>query len=155
MKERELLSSFGKELSRYGIWYKIPDSGKQQRFAIEKPFDGFYAQDGVTVAIEAKIHKAKTAWPVSSIEDHQIRNMTDVMRHGWRSSILLFVVDRLKRPFTVTGYFISLQAIEEYTRRENRKSIPVSDIPGLSDAACAMDRRTGRWEMSEFVKWIE
>lgn len=155
MTERKLLSEFGKQLSKHGWWYKIPDSGKQERFAIEKPFDGIFARKGQTTAIEAKLHKKHTAWPLNAVEAHQFESLSHVRDHGWNSKILLFVVDKTKRPFPISAYIFSIDIIEDYEIRSNRKSIPIGEMQDLADAICVCNRNTGEWDFSEFLNLVE
>jgi penicillin-binding protein-related factor A (putative recombinase) len=74
-------------------YYKIPDmpvfSGNKARFTPKKPFDLIFGILGWGFAVETKVHKKNTAWPFSSVSEHQIKGLLDANKAGLTPIIML------------------------------------------------------------------
>lgn len=89
--ESEYISKYGTKWLKDrsgGFWYKIPDT---LGVGNVKPFDVIALYAGTTYAIEAKLHKTHTAFPLSKIEPHQIMNLRMAARNGAISTVLIGV----------------------------------------------------------------
>jgi len=73
--------------------YKPPDMPMfdKSRFIPEKPFDLFYFNCGIFIALEAKVHKVHTAWPLSKVRKHQTENLKICKNNGMLAYIVVNV----------------------------------------------------------------
>lgn len=93
--EANLLSELKKSVAYYypkrAYWYKIPDDAK-----FKKPFDVFLAcPDDLGIphfyALEMKVHRHTTAFPLSKILAHQIEGLAKAAQGGYIAGVLIQV----------------------------------------------------------------
>lgn len=117
------------------FWLKIPDlpvfKGSKTRFAPQKPFDFMLAYKGNLIAVEAKVHKKHTAWPLSSVKDHQIEGLLSIGDNGFKSYVMLNVRFGIGKSKYNKSFLFSPQTIKQL--KEMHKSIPVKELQLLSN----------------------
>lgn len=74
-----------------GFWFKIPDSPCRNQIA--KPFDAFWALNGVTTAFEAKSIQGSAPLKISDLRQSQIDGLTRARKNGWKTRVLAYYHD--------------------------------------------------------------
>lgn len=124
------------------FWYKLPDDYK-----FKKPFDIIAAFGRKHFAIEAKVHTKHTAWPLSSIEKHQIEGLQRAEKGGYISFVVAQVVYGKGKERVNFACIITLKEIELF-QRQGIKSLKVGT---MLKGFCLERTKTKTDDTKEFV----
>jgi penicillin-binding protein-related factor A (putative recombinase) len=127
------------------FFYKIPDppifKGSKTRFNVQRPYDLEVAWAGKLLAVEAKVHRVHTAWPISKVAEHQIENLKCNKVNGKDAYVVINVRYGLGKSRVNFAAIIDIDEIIEL-KKENKKSITVSEL---------REYRTMQWQKSNGV----
>jgi penicillin-binding protein-related factor A (putative recombinase) len=128
---------------------KIPDQlynpSSFARFNPEKDYDAYVVYRGCFSALEYKLHKSKTAYPLNGVTTIQRSALLDVVENGGNAYVVIGVrFAQIRKAF-----FIPIKEFLIYCNNTDRKSMPM-DIMDMYP--CAQWRGKGTWELD--AKWF-
>lgn len=124
-----------------GAWvYKIPDT---LGVGNERPFDVIAVDKGVTYALENKVHREHTSWPLSKLEPHQLLNLRVAEMNGAVARVRIAVrvlldvttqrrLKMRKRRFSFDLEFTTSQVLD--LQKRGVKSIEIMPFLRAADA---------------------
>jgi penicillin-binding protein-related factor A (putative recombinase) len=115
------------------------------RFNPEKDYDSYVCFRGCFTAMEYKLHKKKTAFPLNSVNIKQRAALTSVRDSGCNAYVVVCVrYDNVRNL-----YFIPIKAYLIYVHEHERKSMPLKDMEEYPRASW---EGKGQWRLDE--RWF-
>ena len=157
--QQEIARSF-RLLMPDAFYYKIPDpqypkrteEGDAIRRIIPRPYDCQVIDRGKFFAIELKLHKRTTAFPIDAVKENQLHSLQRVNANGGTGIILINARTRnanLIYALSVDEYL----SLSQHHTRNGRKSIPYkafADIRHVYGRHHLPDRRYG-WDVRQIL----
>jgi len=149
------------------FYYKLPDgisvggektdeNGKSiwTRFIPEKPFDAMFSYRKIHCAMEYKVHKKHTAWPLSAMRPSQITGLNLADKNGKYGFVFLNVRYGLGNSRTDIVYVIHISEIN----RLNDEGIKSLSLEKLKFYTSLEKEKVGEnkfWNVNKFIKTLQ
>ena len=145
--QAELRASF-KHFFPKDYWYKIPDTPKMKgsnlRFIPRKPFDIVCSVSKIFFAIETKVHKKTTAFPLNEVHEHQEVGLDEADGFVWLN--IRRGLGKARVNFIVVIAISEWMALKAKILKSGRKSIPLAFFEKYDK----IKWKDGKWQIEDF-----